>query len=500
MGCSLRSMFSVSALGLGFLAIPYLALSQTLNGAVSDVLLADEANTIEVVEQNGDSVVAVHVTIMGTPVSPLANIPSEQIPDQLRDLIPFLESRAPLQQSSGSGFLVSVNNKPRLVTNFHVIQSALKLGTTELVDGGKVEVTFPENPNIRLKVHVLGANPSFDLTLLELEGGDYPASATPLSISDSDRLKVGQKVIAIGNPFGLASTVTTGIVSAVSRFVPSIGQIPIPMIQTDAAINPGNSGGPLLNIKGEVIGINTAIFSRSGGYMGIGFAVPINMAMKIKDQLLTDGHVTRGFLGVQLNPTEMDEHMAATFGLDEAGGVLVADVVEDSAADAAGLKAGDVLLKLDDKRVKDNGSFRNTIAMLPPGTRIVLTVFRDGKKMKVPVEIGNFPEEGETTAGDSDALQRLGLSVQDLTQELAERLGYDSDEGVLVTEVREEGPAARRGIRPGVLLMAVNGAPVSNMQSLKKALETVRGDRVRLRVKTPEGHQLFVLVRMEPEE
>ena len=197
-------------------------------------------------------------------MSPLADVPEEQVPEQLRNLIPFLEPRVPVQQSAGSGFLVEVDGKSRLVTNFHVIRSAMDNATTDLVPGGKIEVTFPERPGHRFEVQVLGVNPSFDLALLELTDGNYPATALPLDIADSDALKVGQKVIAIGNPFGLASTVTSGIVSAVGRLVPSVGQISIPMVQTDAAINPGNSGGPLLNSRGELIGVNTSILNPAG--------------------------------------------------------------------------------------------------------------------------------------------------------------------------------------------------------------------------------------------
>ena len=209
-------------------------------------------------------------------------------------------------------------------------------------------------------------------------------------------------------------------------------------IQTDAAINPGNSGGPLLNIDGEVVGINTAIYSRSGGYMGIGFAVPIDMAMNIKDQLVANGKVTRGYVGVYLNPGEVTEEMAKSFGRSEAGGVLIAEVEKDGPADKAGLRSGDILTELNGATIKDNTSFRNDVARIMPNKKAEVTLFREGKPKKVTLTVGTFPDDGTSAgpAGDSgDWAEKLGFQVQELTPDIARELGYEGANGVVVSEV-----------------------------------------------------------------
>lgn len=387
-------------------AIPLNGLAQASGHNEYQALLENENNTIDVIERLGPSVVAVHITIQGEPVSPLADVPQQQVPEQLRGLIPFLESRAPIQQSSGSGFLVEVDGLPRLVTNFHVVEAALVENTTDQVDGGKVEVTFPERPDVRHEARVLGANPSFDLALLELTRGEYPASAAPLVISDSDSLKVGQKAIAIGNPFGLESTVTTGIISAIGRLVPSVGQISIPMIQTDAAINPGNSGGPLLNSRGELIGVNTSILNPTGqSSAGLGFAVPSNLLAEALANLdlggvssISDTRPSLGVIGrsVRLLP----ERIRGLLGLPDHG-VAVLTVVPGSPADKAGLRGsnravpvgslelqagGDVIIAVDGGSIESAQQLSEIITYQSmAGDTLSIAIIRDGTEMSVDV-------------------------------------------------------------------------------------------------------------------
>jgi S1-C subfamily serine protease len=312
----------------------------------ADAFLANELNTIDVVNEFGPSVVAINVTIQGEPMQPFANVPTDQIPPQFRDLLPFLEEEVPTQQSAGSGFLIDAKGSGTsyLVTNFHVVQGSLEPGTTNLLEDATITAVFPGLSEDPVPVKVVGANPSFDLALLSgLNPSNSFPDVIPLTIADSDAVQVGQKVIAIGNPFGLEFTVTSGIVSAIGRFVTSVGQINIPMIQTDPAINPGNSGGPLLNSRGELVGINTAIFNPEGrSFAGLGFAVPSNLLIEALANLelggLSDIRATRPTLGsslrtVSLLPGSIRELLELP---DE--GVVVIDVLPGGPADKAGLR------------------------------------------------------------------------------------------------------------------------------------------------------------------
>jgi serine protease Do len=236
----------------------------------------------------------------------------------------------------------------------------------------------------------IGADSKTEVALIKIEGNDLPC----ISIGDSTKLEIGEWVVAIGNPFGLKETLTVGVVSAKGRNNMGITDYE-DFIQTDAAINPGNSGGPLLNIDGEVIGINTAIFSQNGGYMGIGFAVPIDMAMQVKEQLLSHGKVTRGYIGIYMNPEEMNEQMAQSFGYKEKTGVLIADVQKEGPADKAGLLSGDIIMELNGKKIVDQASFRRTISTIAPAQKAKLLIFRDGKTKTISVTVELLPDEGD---------------------------------------------------------------------------------------------------------
>jgi serine protease Do len=254
-------------------------------------------------------------------------------------------------------------------------------------------------------------------------------------------------------------------------------------IQTDAAINPGNSGGPLLNVDGEVMGINTAIYSQSGGYMGIGFAVPIDMALNIKDQLVSNGYVKRGYIGVYLNPGEVTKEMALSFGHDQSGGVLIADVMKDAPADKAGIKSGDILVELNGKKIKDNSSFRNDVARIMPNKEVKLAIMRNGKRKDLTLKVGLMPGDDVSDDQKEQILEKVGFKLQPLDDQIAEHLGYRNEEGLVVTEVYSGSEAEEQGLKVGMLILEVNRQVVTNLSDFEKAAEKSKDGRMLLRVK-----------------
>ncbi len=374
------------------------------------------------------------------------------------------------REGAGSGFIVSKDGY--ILTNSHVVGDATRI-VVKLHDGREFDAKR------------IGIDEKSEVAIIKIEADDLPM----VTLGDSAKLEVGEWVIAVGNPFGLTETVTAGIVSALGRNNIGIADYEN-FIQTDAAINPGNSGGPLLNIKGEVIGINTAIYSQSGGSMGVGFAIPVNMAAAIKEQLIANGKVTRGHLGVYLQ--ELTKDLATSLGLDAMRGILVSDVVKDSAAEAAGMKQGDVILKLDGQEVRDVGDFRNTISSRPPGTKLELTILRDGKDSVIKATTRAQKEE-ESAAGDL-SMDLLGMRVGDITSDVAERFGYRMNEGVVVTDVRAGGRAARAGLRPGTLITGVNLETIRDTEAFGKALAAAReSNRLVLRVRIGRYHQYIAI-------
>ncbi len=370
------------------------------------------------------------------------------------------------QQSLGSGFIISADGF--ILTNDHVVSGA-----------DKVKVHLSDGRNFTAEVK--GLDPKLDLALLKIDTGETLPVAR---LGDSDTLRVGEWVMAIGNPFGLNQTVTVGIVSAKGRV---IGAGPYDnFIQTDASINPGNSGGPLFNLQGEVVGINSAIVADG---QGIGFATPINAAREVLSQLREEGRVTRGYLGVSIQ--NIDEELAASFGLDEARGALVADVVEDSPAAKAGIARGDIILAFEDQPIETANDLPRLVAATPVGRKAKLTIWRDGATRAITVAVGRLPEPAEagvTAAGAGDSAN-LGLTLADLTPELARAYGFPPDRsGVVVTAVAPDGPAAEASLRPGDLILEINGQAVSAKDALTRRLEEVRKDQVlRLLVQREEG-------------
>jgi serine protease Do len=380
--------------------------------------------------------------------------------------------RAPQQQipemSQGSGFFVTADGY--IMTNSHVVKNAERI-TVVLNTGTEMEATL------------VGSDPHTDIAVIKIEGHDYPY----LEFGDSEEMEIGEWAVAIGSPFQLEASLTVGVISAKGRQNLKITDLE-DFIQTDAAINPGNSGGPLLNLNSEVIGINTAIVSRSGGYMGIGFAVPSNMARNIMGQIIDKGMVTRGFLGVSLQP--IDKDIAEAFGLDKAEGALIADVVKDSPADKAGLKQGDVIIEFNGTPIKSLGTFRNEVSLMTPGTTVNLKVNRKGQILTLPVTLGTATDSLTATGG---VVQKLGIEVDNLTPELAKQLGYSpTEEGVVITKVKPGSPAALAGMRPGFLIQAINHKKVTNLADFNDTInEASKKNRILMLVRQGNATRFY---------
>jgi serine protease Do len=311
-------------------------------------------------------------------------------------------------------------------------------------------------------------------------------------LGDSSKLEVGEWVVAIGNPFGLNHTLTVGVVSAKGRTSLGINDYE-DFIQTDAAINPGNSGGPLVNLDGEVVGMNTAIFSRSGGYMGVGFAIPVNMVKNIASQLLEGGQVSRGHLGIIIQ--SLTPELAESFGLEQNKGILIAQVMEDSPAQKAGLRQGDLITGYQDKAVSDIGSFRNDVSLTPPGTNAKLTIIRNGKAQDLRVTIGKLEDAEQLAQASTQTATDLGLSVQTISQELANQFDAKPGEGVVVTGVTPGSIAAMAGIDPGTVILQVNRQAVASADDFKRLVKQSGEEKRVLLLISKGGMSRFVVLQ-----
>jgi len=351
-------------------------------------------------------------------------------------------------RSLGSGFIISADGY--VLTNNHVVAEA-------------DEIIVRLQDRRELKAELVGADEQSDLALLKLDGENLPVA----NIGSSEDLKVGEWVLAIGAPFGFDSSVTAGIVSAKGRSLPNDSYVPF--IQTDVAINPGNSGGPLFNLSGEVVGINSQIFSRSGGYMGVSFAIPIDMAMDVVGQIKEYGKVSRGWLGVLIQ--EVDRDLAESFGLDQPKGALVSQVLEGSPAEAAGIQAGDIIISFNGETIYRSSELPRWVGRVKPETDATMVVIRDGKEKKLDVTIGLLPDDPEMAlrgaagqAAPDDGANALGLKVRAASASELSRL--DLKAGVIVTEV-DDGPAAKAGIASGDILVTLNNKAVNDPESFR---------------------------------
>jgi serine protease Do len=387
------------------------------------------------------------------------------------------------EQSLGSGVIVSEDGL--IVTNNHVIEKSSEI---------KVLLTNKRN----YKAKLIGADPKTDIAVIKIDATGLPA----LAWGDSNTLRVGEIVFAIGNPFGLNSTLTMGVISAVGRANVGIADYE-DFIQTDAAINPGNSGGALINARGELIGINTAIVSRSGGYQGVGFAVPSSMAKQVMDSLIKYKKVVRGWLGVSIQ--EVTSDLAEEFGVKDLKGALVSGVMKGSPAEKAGLRQGDVVLAFNGKEVEDTGHLRNMVSQTPVGTKVKVRLLRQKKELEVGVTIAELPKKpGEAAAGgeagedgeESTALS--GVTVRELTPDLAKRFGLaEGDAGVAAVRVDPASRAFEAGIRPGDIILQVNQKDITTIEEYKKAVGRIKAKERALLLVRRKGEDLFVTIRPE---
>ncbi len=385
------------------------------------------------------------------------------------------QPRERLERSLGSGVIVGEDGI--IITNNHVVAKA-----------NEIQVTLSDKREF--KAEVVGTDPPSDLAVLRLK--DAPDDLKTISFGDSGSLRLGEVVIAIGNPFGVGQTVTMGIVSAKGRA--NVGIVDYEdFIQTDAAINPGNSGGALLNLKGELVGINTAILSRSGGYQGIGFAIPSNMAKSIMGSLVKNGKVVRGFLGVMIQ--DLTPQLAKALKIKDAKGVLVSDVVPNGPADKAGLEPQDVILSVNNEKVNSSSRLRNLIASVGAGNEVALEVVRDGdtKEYRVKLEEKSGDAEGETTI-DEDEGPLGGISVATLSDELRERFDVSDRirQGVVVSQVQSGTSAARAGLRAGDVILEINRNKVKSVKSFRSLYKKAKGS-VLLRIHR-QGSSMFLVL------
>src|SRR5262245_10938718 len=425
------------------------------------------------VEQNGPAVVNISTTarvhtqqqefqIPGEPGDPFYEffrrfqIPQPQQGDQIR-------------RGVGSGFIVSADGY--ILTNSHVVD-----------DANEVTVKLTDNREFNAKV--IGADRRSDVALVKIDAKNLPA----VRIGEAAKSKVGEWVAAIGSPFGLENTVTAGIISAKSRSLPDENYVPF--IQTDVAINPGNSGGPLFNMAGEVIGINSQIYSRTGGYMGLSFAVPIEVAMKVKNDLQKYGKVSRGRLGVTIQG--VNQELADSFGLKKAQGALVAAVEPKSPADKAGIRTGDIILAVDGREIENSIDLPRIIGETRPGTQVKLKIWRQGDTRDLTASLGEAPAEklARAEAPSKAKPSKLGVAVRPLTQE--ERSQIEADGGLLVEQA--DGPAARAGVQAGDVILAFNNQPVKSVDQLKRLVDKSKG-AVALLIQR-EGNKIYVPIRL----
>jgi len=386
----------------------------------------------------------------------------------------------PRQQmmGQGSGFVFKIDSgllskKTYILTNNHVVDHA-----------DKIRIKFQNGKEYDAKV--TGTDPKSDVAVIEIKTNDIPA----LSIGDSSKLDVGEWVVAIGSPFGLSHTLTVGVVSAKGRTAIGINDYEN-FIQTDAAINPGNSGGPLVNLDGKVIGMNTAIFSRSGGSMGIGFAIPINLAKTIANQLIDKGEVVRGHLGVVIQPLTAD--LAKSFGIKQEG-ILIAQVTEDSPAQKAGLKQGDIIITYQGRKVESIGTFRNQVALTPPDTKTELTILRDGKRKILDVKIGKQDKNMEVASGPAQSSDELGMTVQTITPQLAEQFNIKPETGIVVTEVQPYSIATAAGIKTGSIILQANRKTVKNTAEFKRIIKDSNTSKSVVLLVLDDNYQRYIVL------
>ena len=447
------------------LLLPVLATAQALPDFTS------------LVEEQGAAVVNVSTsqTVENAPRIPVPE--DDPFYDFFRRFGPPEGPREYESQSLGSGFIISADGF--ILTNSHVVAAA-------------DDITVKLNDKREFKATVVGFDKRTDVAVIKIEANNLPHVA----IGDPDALRVGEWVLAIGSPFGFENTVTAGIVSAKGRSLPQENYVPF--IQTDVAINPGNSGGPLFNMEGEVVGINSQIYSRTGGFMGLSFAIPINVAMDIADQLRTSGRVQRGRIGVVIQ--EVTSELAESFGLPRPQGALVNSVEKGGPADRAGIEASDVILEFNGIHVESSVDLPRIVGQTKPGSKVTIKVWRKGETKNIPITVGEIADDRAsnrpqpaTAPKIANVIEKLGLTVSNLSAREQDQLGVDG--GVKVDKV--EGPGARAGLRPGDIVLALNNNDVESIEQFQSLMtEYEKARSVALLVRRGEG-AIYVPIRLD---
>ena len=408
-----------------------------------------------IVEKNSGAVVKILSTqkaqeMEGVPpdIDPRA---LEQMPEIFRHLFQYRGQPQRERQSMGSGFLISSDGY--ILTNHHVVEGA-----------DSVLVRLADRREFEAKI--VGSDKRSDIALLKVDASNLPV----VSFGDADELKVGEWVVAIGSPFGLDYSVTAGIVSARGRSLPSEDNANyVPFIQTDVAINPGNSGGPLFNLDGEVVGINSQIYTRSGGSIGLSFAIPISVAVDVAEQLKSSGHVVRGWLGVGIQ--DVDRGLAESFGLDKPVGALISQLEPGGPAEKAGVRIGDIVVEFDGQPINESADLPHIVGLVKPGTHSAMKVIRDGKKTDLRITVGELKSDEDTgaVAQASATGGRIGLVVEDLDREDKEQLRIGG--GVVVRDVARGKAGDRAGLRPGDVITQIGSEPVRDAASFRRIVE-----------------------------
>jgi serine protease Do len=479
----LASLLAAGAVGgaaVGFVSTRHahaVAVPQATPAATAPILApAGAPDFARIAAERGAAVV--HIAVSGF-ASPVADAQGDEQPDPMQEFfrrfgmpgMPGMgrDARPMPMRGQGSGFIVASDGL--ILTNAHVVR-------------GAKEVTVKLADRREFAAKVLGSDAKTDIAVLRIDAKDLPT----VPLGDSRALRPGEWVLAIGSPFGFEHSVTVGVVSATGRSLPDDSVVPF--IQTDVAVNPGNSGGPLFNARGEVVGINSQIFSRTGGYEGLSFAIPIDVAVHVKDQIVATGHVAHARLGVSIQ--EMNQGLADSFGLERPEGALVAAVVPDGPADKAGLKAGDVIRSVDGHAIVGSGDLPALVGQAKPGQKVEIELWRHGKRESLSATLGRADDDEAVASSDAGApaAGRLGLQLRPL--EPAERRQAEVDGGLVVQGSR--GPAALAGVQPGDLVLAINGKPVHDVEQAR-GLIAKANKSVALLVQR-DGQRIFIPVRV----